>query len=206
MLDDESAIKIILLGESGTGKSNLINICCNLEFNPNTESNITSSILEKTINLGKIAYNIKLWDTAGQEKFRTVNNLFIKDSKICVFVYDVNNKKTFQELDFWVNAVEGILGKEPILAVVGNKSDLKEVIKKKEGEEYAKKIGAFFFQTSAKNDKNGFSNFINILVEEFLFKNNLNGWEIISKENERFSINSDYYKPRGRRNHLCLIL
>ena len=147
MLDDDSAIKIILLGESGTGKSNLINICCNLEFNPNTESNITSSILEKTINLGKIAYNIKLWDTAGQEKFRTVNNLFIKDSKICVFVYDVNNKKTFQELDFWVNAVEGILGKEPILAVVGNKSDLKEVIKKKEGEEYAKKIGAFFFQT-----------------------------------------------------------
>ena len=206
MLDDESAIKIILLGESGTGKSNLINICCNLEFNPNTESNITSSILEKTINLGKIAYNIKLWDTAGQEKFRTVNNLFIKDSKICVFVYDVNNKKTFQELDFWVNAVEGILGKEPILAVVGNKSDLKEVIKKKEGEEYAKKIGAFFFQTSAKNDKNGFSNFINILVEEFLFKNNLNGWEIISKENERFSINSDYYKPRGSRNHFCLIL
>ena len=203
MLDDDSAIKIILLGESGTGKSNLINICCNLEFNPNTESNITSSILEKTINLGKIAYNIKLWDTAGQEKFRTVNNLFIKDSKICVFVYDVNNKKTFQELDFWVNAVEGILGKEPILAVVGNKSDLKEVIKKKEGEEYAKKIGAFFFQTSAKNDKNGFSNFINILVEEFLFKNNLNGWEIISKENERFSIENDYYKPPGSRNHLC---
>ena len=203
MLDDESAIKIILLGESGTGKSNLINICCNLEFNPNTESNITSSILEKTINLGKIAYNIKLWDTAGQEKFRTVNNLFIKDSKICVFVYDVNNKKTFQELDFWVNAVEGILGKEPILAVVGNKSDLKEVIKKKEGEEYAKKIGAFFFQTSAKNDKNGFSSFINILVEEFLFKNNLNGWEIISKENERFSINTDYYKPPGSKKHLC---
>ena len=203
MSDDDSAIKIILLGESGTGKSNLINICCNLEFNPNTESNITSSILEKTINLGKIAYNIKLWDTAGQEKFRTVNNLFIKDSKICVFVYDVNNKKTFQELDFWVNAVEGILGKEPILAVVGNKSDLKEVIKKKEGEEYAKKIGAFFFQTSAKNDKKGFSNFINILVEEFLFKNNLNGWEIISKENERFSIENDYYKPPGSRNHLC---
>ena len=203
MLDDESAIKIILLGESGTGKSNLINICCNLEFNPNTESNITSSILEKTIHLGKISYNIKLWDTAGQEKFRSVNNLFIKDSKICIFVYDVNKKATFKELDFWVNAVEEILGKDPILAVVGNKSDLKEEVKKKEGEEYAKKIGAFFFQTSAKNDKKGFSNFINILVEEFLFKNNLNGWEIISKENERFSIENDYYKPPGSRNHLC---
>ena len=201
MLDDESAIKIILLGESGTGKSNLINICCNLEFNPNTQSNITSAILEKTISLGKIQYNIKLWDTAGQERFRAVNNLFIKDSKICVFVYDVNNKATFKELDFWVKTVEDILGKDPILAVVGNKSDLKEEVKKNEGEEYAKKIGAFFLQTSAKNDKNGFSSFINILVEEFLFKNNLNGWEIISKENERLSINTDLYRPQG--SHRC---
>ena len=201
MLDDDSAIKIILLGESGTGKSNLINICCNLEFNPNTQSNITSAILEKTISLGKIQYNIKLWDTAGQERFRAVNNLFIKDSKICVFVYDVNNKATFKELDFWVKTVEDILGKDPILAVVGNKSDLKEEVKKNEGEEYAKKIGAFFLQTSAKNDKNGFSSFINILVEEFLFKNNLNGWEIISKENERLSINTDLYRPQG--SHRC---
>ena len=201
MYDDETCIKIILLGESGTGKSNLINICCNLEFNPNTQSNITSAILEKTISLGKIQYNIKLWDTAGQERFRAVNNLFIKDSKICVFVYDVNNKATFKELDFWVKTVEDILGKDPILAVVGNKSDLKEEVKKNEGEEYAKKIGAFFLQTSAKNDKNGFSSFINILVEEFLFKNNLNGWEIISKENERLSINTDLYRPQG--SHRC---
>jgi small GTP-binding protein len=195
MYDDENGIKIILLGETGTGKSNLINICCNLSFDPNTPSNITSSILEKTINLGKIQYNIKLWDTAGQEKFRSLNNLFIKDSKICIFVYDINNRITFEELDFWVKTVNGILGNDPILAVVANKSDLKENVTKKEGEEYAKKIGAFFYQTSAKNDKNGFTNFINILVQEFLFRNNLNGWEIIYKENERFSLGSDSYKP-----------
>jgi small GTP-binding protein len=109
MYDDENGIKIILLGETGTGKSNLINICCNLSFDPNTPSNITSSILEKTINLGKIQYNIKLWDTAGQEKFRSLNNLFIKDSKICIFVYDINNRITFEELDFWVKTVNGIL-------------------------------------------------------------------------------------------------
>ena len=77
---------------------------------------------------------------------------------------------------------------------MANKTDLKENVSKKEGEEYAKKIGAFFYQTSAKNDKNGFANFINKLVEEFLFKNNLNGWEIITKENERFSLENDLYK------------
>ena len=203
MYDDENGIKIILLGETGTGKSNLINICCNLSFDPNTPSNITSSILEKTINLGKIQYNIKLWDTAGQEKFRSLNNLFIKDSKICIFVYDINNRITFEELDFWVKTVNGILGNDPILAVVANKSDLKENVTKKEGEEYAQKIGAFFYQTSAKNDKNGFANFINILVQEFLFRNNLNGWEIIYKENERFSLGSDCYKPPSSNKRSC---
>ena len=199
MFDDEIGIKIILLGESGTGKSNLINICCNLEFNPNTASNITSAILEKKINLGKIEYNIKLWDTAGQEKFGSINNLFIKDSKICIFVYDINNRATFEQLDFWVEKVKEILGDDPILAVVANKSDLKEEVKKNEGEEYSQKIGAFFYQTSAKADKDGFSNFINVLVEEFLFKNNLSGWEIISKENEgRISLGSNYSRPSSR--------
>ena len=203
MDDDDNGIKIILLGESGSGKSNLINICCNLEFDPNTPSNITSSILEKKINLGKIQYNIKLWDTAGQEKFRSLNNLFIKDSKICIFVYDINNRSSFDELNFWVKTVEEILGKNPILAVVANKIDLKENVTKKEGEEYAKKIGAFFYQTSAKTDKKGFSDFINVLVEEFLFKNNLNGWEIISKENEGFSLENDYYKPPSNDKSSC---
>ena len=199
MFDEDNDIKIILLGESGTGKSNLINICCNLEFNPNTSSNISSTILEKTITLGKIQYFIKLWDTAGQEKFRSLNNLFIKDSKICVFVYDISSRVTFEQLDFWVKKVDEILGNNPILAVVANKSDLKEEVKKKEGEEYSAKIGAFFYQTSAKTDKDGFSNFINILVEEFLFKNNLSGWEIISKENEgRISLGSDYSRPSSR--------
>ena len=204
MLDEENGFKIILLGESGTGKSNLINICCNLEFNPNTPSNITSSIVEKPIILGNLKYTIKLWDTAGQEKFRSLNNLFIKDSKICIFVYDITNRESFNQLEFWVKKVNEILGKEPILAVVANKNDLiPEQIKKKEGEEYAKSIGAFFLQTSAKNDKEGFSNFINDLVKEYLFKNNLNGWEIISKENEIFSLENKSYKPDKNNSNKC---
>ena len=204
MLDEENGFKIILLGESGTGKSNLINICCNLEFNPNTPSNITSSIVEKPIILGNLKYTIKLWDTAGQEKFRSLNNLFIKDSKICIFVYDITNRESFNQLEFWVKKVNEILGKEPILAVVANKNDLiPEQVKKKEGEEYAKSIGAFFMQTSAKNDKEGFSNFINDLVKEYLFKNNLNGWEIVSKENEIFSLDNKSYKPEKNNTKKC---
>jgi small GTP-binding protein len=185
MSEDENSIKIILVGETGTGKSNLINVCCNLQFNPNSPSNISCSSLEKKIIINNIEYNIKLWDTAGQEKFRSLNNLFIKDAKICIFVYDNTDRKTFEDLNFWVKTVDELLGKEPILGIVANKSDLilKEKVQESEGKEYAKKIGASFYKTSAKEDKVGFSNYINKLVEEYLTKNNLIGWEFYSKDN-----------------------
>jgi small GTP-binding protein len=185
MSEDENSIKIILVGDTGTGKSNLINVCCNLQFNPNSPSNISCSSLEKKITINNIQYIIKLWDTAGQEKFRSLNNLFIKEAKICIFVYDYTDRKTFEDLGFWVETVDELLGKEPILGVVANKSDLilKEKVKESEGKEYAEKIGASFYKTSAKEDKDGFSNFINKLVEEYLTKNNLIGWEFYSKDN-----------------------
>jgi len=208
MSEDEISIKIILVGETGTGKSNLINVCCNLQFNPNSPSNISCSSLEKKIIINNIQYTIKLWDTAGQEKFRSLNNLFIKDSKICIFVYDNTNRKTFEDLDFWVKTVDELLGKEPILGVVANKTDLvsKQKVEENEGKEYAKKIGALFYKTSAKEDKDGFSNFINQLVEEYLTRNKLIGWEFYSKDgidnntNNNISLNknSENNKKKGK--------
>ena len=185
MSEDENSIKIILVGETGTGKSNLINVCCNLQFNPNSPSNISCSSLEKKITINNIDYIIKLWDSAGEEKFRSLNNLFIKDAKVCIFVYDNTDRRTFEDLDFWVKTLDELLGKDPILGVVANKSDLvsKEKVKESEGKEYAEKIGASFYKTSAKEDKDGFSNFVNKLVEEYLTKNNLIGWEFYSKDN-----------------------
>ena len=203
MSEDENSIKIILVGETGTGKSNLINVCCNLQFNPNSPSNISCSSLEKKITINNIDYIIKLWDTAGQEKFRSLNNLFIKDAKVCIFVYDNTDRRTFEDLDFWVKTLDELLGKDPILGVVANKSDLvsKEKVKESEGKEYAEKIGASFYKTSAKEDKDGFSNFVNKLVEEYLTKNNLIGWEFYSKDNIDNNTSNNISLKNSSENH-----
>ena len=198
---DMKEIKIILLGESGTGKSNLVNICCNLKFNLDTISNISSSILEKKIMISGVQYNLIFWDTAGQEKYRSLNNIFIKDSKIVIFVYDVTDLNSFEALNYWVNAVEEILGKKIVCAVVGNKSDLLERVKREDGEKFAEKLGAFFIQTSAKDDKGEFSSFVDKLVNEFLVKNNMKGWEILPQE-ERISLSSSR-KPKKKKRKFC---
>ena len=199
MLDNDSGeIKIILLGESGTGKSNLVNICCNLKFNKNSTSNISSAIFEKKINIGNIQYNLKLWDTAGQEKFRSLNNIFIKDSKICIFTYDVNNQNSFEALNYWIQVADEILEKKAVYGIVANKIDLEKKVSTEKGEEFARKLDALFFETSAKNDKGEFSEFVNKLVDEFLIKNHLKGWEIVSKE-ERISINTMHNKWSNKR-------
>ena len=203
MSEDENSIKIILVGETGTGKSNLINVCCNLQFNPNSPSNISCSSLEKKITINNIDYIIKLWDTAGQEKFRSLNNLFIKDAKVCIFVYDNTDRRTFEDLVFWVKTIDELLGKDPILGVVANKSDLvsKEKVKESEGKDYAEKIGASFYKTSAKEDKDGFSNFVNKLVEEYLTKNNLIGWEFYSKDNIDNNTSNNISLKNSSENH-----
>ena len=73
-------IKIILIGESGTGKTSLINAYNGNEFNNNITTSLSSNFIKKIIKINQINYTIKIWDTAGQERFRSINKIFIKDS------------------------------------------------------------------------------------------------------------------------------
>ena len=137
-------------------------------------------------------YVIKIWDTAGQERFRSLNKLFIKDSQIVIFVYDVTEKKTFEELDYWVKYVQQILPENVIFGLVGNKKDLiivdennekinREYVKGEEGEKYSDEIGAIFCESSAKDDIEGFADLVRQLINKcILQRNNIEKeWEIM---------------------------
>ena len=98
----------------------------------------------------KIKFDI--WDTAGQEKYRTLARIFYKDAVIIIFVYDITKKKTFEELkNYWYGQIKDYGIQNPILAIAANKSDLydKEQVDENEAKAYADKIGAIFKSTSA---------------------------------------------------------
>ena len=191
--EKEESIKIILIGNAGTGKTNLINVCCDLKFSEKMESTITASYLEKIIEINNVKYSIKLWDTAGQEAYHSLNKLFIKGSKICILVYDITSRESFEALSMWEESLVGIIEKEAVLAIVGNKNDLylKENVSENEEEEYAKEKGILHCRTSAKKDKVGFQKFIKKLVEEYLYQKKMNEWVFIEKDNEIFNLSKE---------------
>ena len=170
--DRANTIKVILVGDSGTGKTNLITVAAGFEFNSNSLTTTSCSYVQKIIKKEGKEYKMHLWDTIGQEKYRSLTKIFLKDSKIVIFVYDITNKDSFESLVFWKKIIDEVVGDTPIFGVVGNKNDLyfDEKVKEEDGEEYAKNIGAKFILTSAKNDSKGFIQFLNIMLDEFLKK------------------------------------
>ena len=174
MADDDDAVEIktILVGMSGTGKTNIINAITGQKFEENKFTTSTSSFVDKCMTVKNKKYRLEIWDTAGQEKFRSLTKIFIKDSKIVIFVYDITTRASFEEIDFWVSTVKDILKEDKIVyGLAGNKKDLfqNEVVEEEEGEKKAQEIGALFKLTSAKTGQ-GINEFIQSLLEEYVKK------------------------------------
>ena len=153
--EKEEILKLVLIGESGVGKTSIITQFVEEVFSTDKNSTIGGTFSSKLVKCGN-GKNLKLeiWDTAGQERYRSVTKMFYKDANAAILVYDITNKNSFDQLqNYWVGQLKDSAPKNIIIAIAANKCDLfeKEVVDEKEARDYAKNIGAIFSSTSAKN-------------------------------------------------------
>ena len=162
-MSEDKEIKVILLGETGVGKTNLIRVATGDDFNPNTASTVTNNYSEGNTIINEKTYKYNLWDTAGQEKYRSLTKIFYKDARIIIFVYDMTTEYSFNALkNYWYSETVNNTDSEPLYAVCANKNDLydKATVKTEDAKQFAEEINAIFQNTSAKSDTG-----INILFE-----------------------------------------
>ena len=180
--EDTIDIKLILLGETAVGKTSIINRYVQDSFSDSLMSSTSMAYVQKKITLNRQKISLNIWDTVGQEKFRSLSKLFFKDTKIVILVYSIVDKKSFDNLSYWLNSVKETIGSDFILGVVGNKCDLflEQKVDEELGAEFAKNNGGIFEQISAKENRTGLDNYITKLVSEYL---KLNPQEITNKSN-----------------------
>ena len=168
MSDNE--VKVVLLGESAVGKSSIIKQFIDHEFNSIIEPSISSRFISKDYEIKEINKEIRinLWDTAGQEKYRSLAKIFYKDAQIVIFVYDVTSQISFDGLiNYWYEEVKNNSLPDVIFGVVGNKIDLYEnsQVSQDEAKKWADSINAIFQLTSAKTNS-GIDKLFELLIKK----------------------------------------
>ena len=170
MAEPES-IKITLIGNSGVGKTSIINQYIDQTFDEANAATIGANYSEKVITKNNKEYELNIWDTAGQEKFHSVGKHFYKDAYIVCLVYDITSQDSLDQLkEIWYPDIKKYGEKYTILAVVGNKSDLYEndnLADENQAKEFAQSINATFMLTSAKTG-DGIEKLFDTLVDKFL--------------------------------------
>ena len=155
--NNSGGIKIVLLGDSGVGKTCIISRYISGSFEANEKSTNGASYASKRVDYPDIKKSLILdiWDTAGQEKFKALTKFFYKDAAIVILVYDITRRDSFDNLkNVWHPEVLEHGAKDLVFGVVGNKSDLyeSEAVPETEARDFAKSINALFALTSAQNN------------------------------------------------------
>ena len=148
-------LEIMFLGDACTGKTSIINRIINKPFNEIYEKTPIICFQYKNIKIKNENFKIIIYDTIGQEKFKSFFSPYLKTSSLIFLVYDVSNKDSFNKITNWINLIcSEKYSKKPFIVLCGNKIDLKREVQNRDGEELAKKYRYLFFECSAKTNEN----------------------------------------------------
>ena len=148
-------IKFIIIGDAAVGKSNLLVRYTSGQFKEEYQLTIGVEFGSNNVIIGDNTYRIQIWDTAGQENFRSITRSYYKNTACAIIVYEISNKKSFENISSWIEECKNTAPKSILMVLVGNKCDLdNREVTEEEGREFAEKNGMIFFETSAKTGKN----------------------------------------------------
>ena len=154
----DTLIKLVIIGDSGVGKSNFITKFIDGQFTPNHVATVGFDYKSKIHQLPQSKKTVKLqiWDTAGQEKYMSINKNIFQRAQGIILMYDLTRRESFERLNIWLNLIKQMTNEMPII-LVANKLDKKDEnrnVEESEGEEFAKKKGFKFFEASGKDGTN----------------------------------------------------
>eukprot|EP00033_Pygsuia_biforma_P002027 GCRY01002255.1.p1 GENE.GCRY01002255.1~~GCRY01002255.1.p1 ORF type:complete len:214 (+),score=14.04 GCRY01002255.1:176-817(+) len=148
--------KLVFLGDQSSGKTSIIRRFMFDTFDSSYEATIGIDFLSKTMYLSDRTVRLQIWDSAGQERFRSLIPSYIRDSSIAVVCYDITSRITFLSIPKWIEDVRNERGGDVVIILVGNKSDQSErrQVTTEEAERKARELGVMFIETSAKAGMN----------------------------------------------------
>ena len=148
--------KILLLGDSGVGKSSLLLRYTKNEFNVDMRSTIGVEFALKYLTIDNFQLKVQIWDTAGMERYRSITSAYYKGAKGVIIVYDICRQKSFEDVDNWIDDFKSKADEDAVILLIGNKNDLddKREVRKEEAETKAQKNKFAFMETSAKDNNN----------------------------------------------------
>jgi small GTP-binding protein len=149
-------LKYVIIGDSGVGKSNMLLRYIYNSFSEEFKTTVGVEFGAKNIEINKMIYRIQIWDTAGQENFRSIARAYYKNSVCACVVYDITNRLSFEDIQIWIDDCTKQTAKSVLLLLVGNKSDLssKREVTYDEGKAFAQSHNMLFFEASAKTGEN----------------------------------------------------
>ena len=167
--DFDVLARVIIIGDSGVGKSAIMGRHCDDIFEPSFISTIGVDFRYTTIEIDGKKVKLQIWDTAGQERFRVITAAYYRNADIAILTYDVTNKKSFEHVPVWINECAKYAKDSLRKILIGNKSDCTDrVVTYEQGQKLAEDNGILFAETSAKKGV-GIDEAFKLISKDYLF-------------------------------------
>ena len=204
---EDYKLKIVVIGDSRVGKTNLIKRFIINTFNQNSKSTLGVEFISKLYKIKNHIFKIEIWDTAGQERYKSITAVYYNGAKGALIVYDITSRNSFNNLDKWMTEIKDKTSNDIKLMIIGNKIDLKQFreVTIEEAVTKAKELGIPLMETSALDSTNVKKAFNALLIEIYNQITNIPNIPKIPNDNDlyNYQYGIDLNTDRKKKSSCC---